>query len=186
MPQILCLAIAFLSTAAFAHTGLAVANSTLVAASSTSIANSELASDHFPAFGRETGFKLKLVPVGSARAVGDGRQGRSDVVLTRAPDAKREFVANGNGVARQPVIYNGFVLLGPADKPAVVGSLKDAGQAFRSIWARQNRLFAARRDEFGTYRKEPEVRRRGQYKFDGQRFLTPGSMKLKCWFRRRQ
>ncbi len=56
--------------------------------------------------------------VGSGQALRLGEAGDADVLLVHAPDLEMEFVRSGNGLYRQPVMYNGFVIVGPRDDPA--------------------------------------------------------------------
>jgi tungstate transport system substrate-binding protein len=66
---------------------------------------------------------------------------------------KVHVIAVGTGQARFDVMYNDFVIVGPADDPAGVRGLADATAALRRI-AVSNTVFASRGDDSGTHRKE--------------------------------
>jgi tungstate transport system substrate-binding protein len=62
-------------------------------------------------------------------------------------------VAEGWGVKRYDVMYNDFVIVGPAADPAKIANLKDASQAFNQI-AEAKAPFASRADDSGTNKAE--------------------------------
>ncbi|MGH7505307.1 MAG: substrate-binding domain-containing protein, partial [Longimicrobiales bacterium] len=76
-----------------------------------------------------------------------------DVLITHAPAAELQFVADGFGVDRRAVMHNDFVVYGPSADPAGVASSKDAAEAFARIAAAGAR-FVSRGDDSGTHRKE--------------------------------
>ncbi len=79
-----------------------------------------------------------------------------DVVLVHARKLEDKFVADGFGVNRRDVMYNDFVILGPANDPAGVRSAKTSAEAFRKI-AEHQATFISRGDESGTHVKEKEI-----------------------------
>ena len=93
---------------------------------------------------------------GTGKALKLGEAGDVDVVFVHARKLEDKFVANGYGVNRRDVMYNDFVLLGPADDPAGVGKAKSASDAYRAISAK-GAPFISRGDESGTHQKEKEI-----------------------------
>lgn len=105
------------------------------------------------AFLHRTGIPVRPIAAGSGQALELGRQGRADVLLTHAPEAEEAFVRAGYGIARYPLMYNDFVLLGPAADPAGVRGAGGILPAFRAI-AAAGAPFVSRGDRSGTHLKE--------------------------------
>ncbi|MFO7171350.1 MAG: LysR family transcriptional regulator [Bacillota bacterium] len=105
------------------------------------------------AFLHRTGIPVGPIAVGSGQALELGRRGRADVLLTHAPEAEEAFVRAGYGIARYPLMYNDFVLLGPAADPAGVRGAGGILPAFRAI-AAAGAPFVSRGDRSGTHLKE--------------------------------
>lgn len=133
--------------------GLAQQNDTLLVQSTTSTANSGLYDHLLPIFKAQTGITAHVVAVGTGQAIRNARNCDGDVLLVHAKPAEEKFVAEGYGTARTDLMYNDFILVGPADDPAGIGGLTDAQEALARI-ARTNSLFASRGDDSGTHRKE--------------------------------
>lgn len=97
--------------------------------------------------------ELHVVVAGSGEVLQYGRSGDADVLLTHAPEAEAELLRAGWIEHRRPVMYNDFVVLGPAADPARVRGSTDAVTAFRRL--RDARApFVSRGDDSGTHRKE--------------------------------
>lgn len=125
----------------------------LVLASTTSTQDSGLFDELLPAFEKaEPRYQIRLVAVGSGEALRLGERGDADVLLVHSPAAEAEFMKAGHGEARRPVMYNDFVVVGPAADPAGIRGLT-AAAAFRAI-AGHGVAFASRGDDSGTHRKE--------------------------------
>ncbi|MEK6776335.1 MAG: substrate-binding domain-containing protein [bacterium] len=127
-------------------------------ASTTSTQNSGLLDVLFPAFEKATGGRIKvdLIAVGTGQALEIAERGDADLVFVHAPELEEEFVKNGFGVNRHPVMHNDFVVLGPASDPAGVKDAHTAIDAFQAI-AKQKALFISRGDRSGTHLKELAV-----------------------------
>jgi tungstate transport system substrate-binding protein len=100
--------------------------------------------------------RLRIVVAGSGEALAFGRRGDADVVLTHAPEDEAEFVAEGHGVERWPILRNEFVLYGPNDDPAKIRGTADVAEAFRRIEA-QRAPFISRGDDSGTHKRERAI-----------------------------
>jgi len=122
-------------------------------ATTTSTANSGLLDHLLPEFEKDTGIHVDFIPVGTGRALKYGRDGEVDLVLVHAPPAEEEFVSEGFGVERIPMMWNDFVLLGPKGDPARLGRAADVADALRRIESTGS-TFVSRGDDSGTHRKE--------------------------------
>lgn len=126
---------------------------TIRLATTTSTENSGLLNDLLPRFKEATGYEVHVIAVGTGKALRMGRDGDVDVVLVHAPAAERKFVYEGFGEQRLPVMFNDFVLVGPASDPAGLASASDLGNALRRISETQS-VFVSRGDDSGTHKKE--------------------------------
>jgi tungstate transport system substrate-binding protein len=130
----------------------AAATESIVLASTTSTQDSGLFGYLLPIVRARTGIEVKVVAQGTGQALDTARRGDADVVLVHDPEAEQRFVAEGAGVARHPVMYNDFLLVGPAADPAGARG-KDVLQALRAI-ARGGSPFVSRGDRSGTHQAE--------------------------------
>jgi tungstate transport system substrate-binding protein len=133
--------------------GVADQNKILRMATTTSTENSGLLKDIMPAFEKATGYQVRVTPVGTGKALRLGQDGDVDVVLVHAPPAEEKFVAAGYGVNRRHVMYNDFVIVGPANDPAKISGMKNAAKALATI-AKDKAIFVSRGDDSGTNKKE--------------------------------
>lgn len=101
---------------------------------------------------KDTGIDVQWVAVGTGKALEFGRNGDVDVVLTHAPSQEDKFEAEGYGVDRRKVMYNDFVLIGPASDPAGVKG-KPVIEAIATIAEKQQKL-VSRADKSGTHSAE--------------------------------
>jgi tungstate transport system substrate-binding protein len=124
----------------------------IVLASTTSTEQSGLFAHLLPQFQRATGIAVKVVAVGSGQAIDMARRGDADVLLAHDPAAEERLVVEGFALRRIPVMYNDFVLIGPAADPARVRG-SDIVQALRHI-REQRALFVSRGDRSGTHAAE--------------------------------
>jgi len=121
--------------------------------STTSTANSGLYDHLLPIFESKTGIRVNVVAVGTGQAIKNAMNGDGDVLLVHAKPAEEKFVADGFGVKRSDVMYNDFVIVGPAADPAGVNGMTDANAALVKI-ADVKAIFASRGDNSGTHKKE--------------------------------
>ena len=125
---------------------------TIVMASTTSTEQSGLFSYLLPEFKKATGVDAKVVAVGTGQAIDMGRRGDADVLFVHDQVAEEKVVAEGFAVKRFPVMYNDFVLVGPAADAAKVKG-KDIVEALRKVSA-GNAPFVSRADKSGTHAAE--------------------------------
>nr|WP_253799262.1 substrate-binding domain-containing protein [Rhodovulum sp. P5] len=129
------------------------AEDAIIVQSTTSTANSGLYDYILPIFQDKTGIKVHVVAVGTGQAIRNAANCDGDVLLVHAKPAEEKFVADGGGVARTDLMYNDFVIVGPAADPAGVAGMTEVRQALRKI-AGSGALFASRGDDSGTHKKE--------------------------------
>ncbi len=125
----------------------------IVVASTTSTEQSGLFGHLLPIFQKKTGIQVRVVALGTGQALDLARRGDADVVFVHAKSAEENFLADGFGVKRFPVMYNDFVLLGPKSDPAKVAGGKDILEALRKIKA-AGAPFVSRGDKSGTHMAE--------------------------------
>jgi tungstate transport system substrate-binding protein len=122
-------------------------------ATTTSTEASGLLAVILPQFEARYGGKVRVVAVGSGAAMKIGESGDADVLLVHARALEDKFMAAGFGSLRRDVMYNDFVIVGPARDPAGLRGGKDAIAAFRKIAAAGSK-FVSRGDESGTHEME--------------------------------
>lgn len=144
---------------AFALTGIALTatlsiaqTAGIVMASTTSTEQSGLFAYLLPEFKKATGIDVKVVAVGTGQAIDMGRRGDADVLFVHDQAAEEKVVAEGFAIKRFPVMYNDFVLIGPASDPAKTRG-KDIADALKKINA-GNANFVSRGDKSGTHAAE--------------------------------
>ena len=137
---------------AFALPALAQERSITVA-STTSTEQSGLFGHILPIFTRETGIAVRVVALGTGQALDVGRRGDADVVFVHDRAAEERFVAEGFGGPRRHVMFNDFVITGPAADPARIAGLGDTAEALRRI-AAARAPFISRGDRSGTHAAE--------------------------------
>src|SRR5690606_20773328 len=91
---------------------------TIVVASTTSTQDSGLFTHLLPIVRQRTGITVKVLAQGTGQALDTARRGDADVVFVHDAVAEERFIAEGHGVARHPVMYNDFLIVGPAADPA--------------------------------------------------------------------
>ena len=134
----------------------AVAQERLRMSTTTSTENSGLLHVLLPPFEKQCDCRVDVISVGTGKALKLGETGDVDVVLVHARKLEDEFVADGYGVNRRDVMYNDFVIIGPASDPAHVKEAKTSAEAFQRI-ANSKSIFVSRGDESGTHQKEKEI-----------------------------
>ena len=128
----------------------------IIVQSTTSTQNSGLFEHILPLFTKKTGIEVRVVAVGSGQALKNAEKGDGDVVLVHSQPDEEKFVADGWGVKRYPVMYNDFILVGPAADPARIAGVKQAAEALKKI-AEAQAPFASRADDSGTHKAERKL-----------------------------
>lgn len=125
----------------------------IVVQSTASTENSGLFEHLLPLFTAETGIEVRVVAVGTGQAIQNAANGDGDVLFVHSKPDEEAFVADGQGVDRFDVMYNDFVIVGPADDPAGVAGGADAAAALAGI-AGAEAVFVSRGDDSGTHKAE--------------------------------
>ena len=125
----------------------------ITVASTTSTENSGLFGELLPKFHEETGIEVRVVAVGTGQAIKLAENGDADVLFVHHKVSEEKFVADGFGVDRHEVMYNDFVIVGPASDPAGIKGSKDVVDAMGKIAAAEA-PFASRGDDSGTHKAE--------------------------------
>ena len=136
--------------------GAAVApaqDKSIIVASTTSTEDSGLFGHILPLFKAKIGIDVKVIAQGTGQALDTGRRGDADVVFVHAKPQEEKFLADGFGVKRYPVMYNDFILVGPASDPASINGAKDIVAALKAIHAKAA-PFISRGDRSGTHAAE--------------------------------
>ncbi len=124
----------------------------IVMASTTSTEQSGLFATLLPEFKKATGIDVKVVAVGTGQAIDMGRRGDADVLFVHEQALEEKVVAEGFAIKRFPVMYNDFVLIGPAADPAKTKG-KDIADALKKLRT-SNANFISRGDKSGTHAAE--------------------------------
>jgi tungstate transport system substrate-binding protein len=125
----------------------------ITVASTTSTENSGLFEEILPKFTEETGIEVRVVAVGTGQAIELAENGDADVLFVHHRPSEDKFIEAGFGVGREDVMYNDYVVVGPASDPAGVAGMTAAGAAFAKI-AEAKAPFASRGDDSGTHKAE--------------------------------
>ncbi|MCA9976153.1 MAG: substrate-binding domain-containing protein [Anaerolineales bacterium] len=128
----------------------------LILATTTSTQDSGLLDFILPVFEEEYNVTIEVIAVGTGQALQLGVDGNADVLLVHARAREDEFMANGDGIRREDVMYNDFVVLGPASDPAGILGKNKASRAFEMI-AEAQAPFVSRGDDSGTHTKEKSI-----------------------------
>jgi tungstate transport system substrate-binding protein len=128
-------------------------NKNLVLSTTTSTQDSGLLDQLLPVFEEKTGYQVDVISQGTGQALKTGELGDCDVVLVHARASEDEFVANGFGVNRKDVMYNDYVIVGPADDPAGIKGMP-VKEAFAKLAEDKDAEFISRGDDSGTHKKE--------------------------------
>src|SRR5499426_2571558 len=122
----------------------------VILSTTTSTQDSGLLDVLVPMFEKKTGLTVKTISVGTGQALALAARGEADVTLAHAPSVEKKYVDEGKMLNRRLVMYNDFVIVGPADDPAKIKGLPKAVDALKRIAESQSR-FVSRGDKSGTH-----------------------------------
>jgi tungstate transport system substrate-binding protein len=123
------------------------------------------------AFTNKTGITVEHTGAGTGQALKMAETGKFDLVLVHAKALEEKFVSDGFGTKRYDLMYNDFVILGPASDPAKIRGEKDASAALRKI-VEAGVSFVTRGDKSGTHMKELEVWKKAGIEPKGTRYIV--------------
>jgi len=136
--------------------GVAVAqDKVLLMATTTSTEDTGLLNVLAPEFKKASGIELRWTATGTGKALKLGENCDVDVLMVHAPDAEKKFVADGFGLDRREIMYNDFVIIGPAADPAGVKG-RGVKQALEAVAAKKA-AFVSRGDKSGTHMMELDL-----------------------------
>jgi len=128
----------------------------ITVASTTSTANSGLFDDILPQFTQSSGVDVRVVAVGTGKAIRLAKNGDADVLFVHHKPSEEAFVNQGFGIKRYSVMVNDFVLVGPKNDPAGVAGQNDIAKAVTMI-AKGKKPFVSRGDDSGTHKREKSL-----------------------------
>ena len=150
MRRPLSITFALLLALAVSARAQAPASKTVILSTTTSTQDSGLLDVLVPLFERQTGYSVKTIAVGTGQALALAARGEADVSLCHAPSLEKKYVAEGKMHDRRLVMYNDFLLIGPASDPAKTRGDKSVVTALQKIAGRRAR-FVSRGDRSGTH-----------------------------------
>jgi tungstate transport system substrate-binding protein len=145
----------------------------LILATTTSTEDSGLLDYILPDFEEKNNAEVDVVAVGTGQALELGAAGDADVVLVHARAREDAFVEEGNGTQRYDVMYNDFIIVGPADDPAGIQGMESAVEAFQTI-ANAEAAFISRGDDSGTHTKELAIWEDAEITPEGDWYVSAG------------
>ena len=146
-----------------------VANPEVILATTTSTQDSGLLDVLQPEFEKQTGYKLKVIAVGTGAALKMGEKGEADVLLVHAPKSEKPLVDNGVGINYSLVMHNDFILVGPENDPAGIKDATDTADAMKKI-SEKGAIFVSRGDDSGTHKKELDLWKEATIEPKGQQW----------------
>ena len=111
----------------------AINSDDLILATTTSTQDSGLLDYLLPMFAEESGINVAVIAAGTGQALKLGEDGNADVLLVHARAKEDEFMEAGHGTRREDVMYNDFIIVGPAADPAGIKGMDSATEAFEKI-----------------------------------------------------
>jgi tungstate transport system substrate-binding protein len=107
-------------------------------------------------FEKETGIRVRHVGSGTGAALDIARKGNVDLALVHAKSLEEKFVSEGFGTERIDLMYNDFVIVGPASDLAGIKGMKLATEALKKI-SEKKVTFISRGDKSGTHVAEMQL-----------------------------
>jgi len=126
---------------------------------------------------KKTGTTVTFEGAGTGATLEKAKTGNFDIVMVHARSLEDKFIADGFGVDRRDIMFNDFVILGPASDPAGIKGMKSAPAALTRI-AIMGSPFVTRGDMSGTHVKELEVWDAAHIKPEGDWYVTYSLGKL--------
>ncbi len=122
-------------------------------------------------FEKETGIRVRHVGAGTGAALEIAKKGNVDLVMVHAKSLEEKFVQEGFGTERIGLMYNDFVIVGPANDPAGIKGMKSAKEALKTI-SEKGTPFITRGDKSGTHVAEMELWQKAGIKPQGPWYIT--------------
>lgn len=133
---------------------------TIRLSTTTSVNDSGLLGSLLPKFEEEYGYTVEVQSAGTGKAIAAAKDGNADLIFVHSKSQEEEFVeagfariVDGFEAERLTLLYNYFVLCGPAEDPVGAKDAESVLDAFKAI-ADQKQPFVSRGDGSGTHTKE--------------------------------
>jgi tungstate transport system substrate-binding protein len=149
------------------------ASKNVILSTTTSTQDSGLLDVLVPLFEKKSGYSVKTVSVGTGQALELAAKGEADVALVHAPSLEKKYIADGKLLNRRLVMYNDFIILGPANDPAKIQSTKSSAEAMKRIAASASR-FVSRGDNSGTHNLEKSLWKQAGIEPKGAWYIESG------------
>lgn len=153
------------------------ASKNVILSTTTSTQDSGLLEVLVPLFEKKSGYSVKTVSVGTGQALELAAKGEADVALVHAPSLEKKYVADGKLLNRRLVMYNDFIILGPANDPAKIKSTRSSPKssidAMKRIAASTSR-FVSRGDNSGTHNLEMSLWKSAGIQPKGEWYIESG------------
>lgn len=144
----------------------------IVLATTTSLDDSGLLEALVPLFEKKSGFRVRVLAVGTGEALALGRRQAADLLLVHAPELEKKFMEEGYGKSRKEFMTGDFVLAGPSSDPAQIRGLGFV-EAFSRIASGQL-PFISRADNSGTHDLEMKIWAETGIRPSGRWYLETG------------
>jgi tungstate transport system substrate-binding protein len=145
----------------------------VILSTTTSTQDSGLLDVLVPLFEKKTAFSVKTISVGTGQALALAAKGEADVALVHAPSLEKKYIADGKLMNRRLVMYNDFIIIGPASDPAKIRSTKSSIEALKRIAGSQSK-FVSRGDNSGTHNLEKSLWKRAGTEPKGSWYIESG------------
>jgi tungstate transport system substrate-binding protein len=149
------------------------ASKNVILSTTTSTQDSGLLDVLVPLFEKRTGYSVKTISVGTGQALELAAKGEADVALVHAPSLEKKYVGDGKLRNRRLVMYNDFIILGPANDPAKIKSTRSSVEALKLISSGQAR-FVSRGDNSGTHNLERSLWKAAGVPVKGDWYIESG------------
>lgn len=145
----------------------------IILATTTSTYDSGLLGYLIPVFTEKTGIEVRVLSRGTGQALELGTRGDADVLLVHDRESELKLVEEGHFVDREDVMYNDFIIVGPAADPAGIKNLESVLEAFAAI-AESGSKFVSRGDDSGTHRMEQRLWEEAGVNTDADWYISAG------------
>ena len=122
----------------------------------SSFHNSGLSDHIIPHIETDLEIDIQLIVVGTGQAIKLGKNGDVDAILVHSKPDEEEFVKTGFGKHRREIMFNEYVVVGPASDPAQIASAENLLEVFKRL-SKAKVSFISRGDFSGTHKKEIEI-----------------------------
>jgi tungstate transport system substrate-binding protein len=147
----------------------------IILATTTSTRDSGLLDAIIPGFEEEYGIEVKVVAVGTGKALQMGIDGEADVLLVHDRESEEQFIEDGHGLKHYDVMYNDFILIGPKNDSLNLkeNSNNNILEAL-DIISKSSKKFISRGDNSGTHKKELSLWEELGFEPEGDFYVSTG------------